>query len=137
MTLRFRGSYAEGFRAPTIGELVRHRRRASTQHDRRSVLERQHGAANFNNDRDGARQLHRAGVPAGGTYQQANRQLSVITGGNENLKPETSKSWVFGGVSQPAIFPGFSIEVELLRHQGQGRDPGASTPTSTLTNCVY
>ena len=31
------------------------------------------------------------GVPAG--YVQNNPQISVITGGNENLKPETSKGW--------------------------------------------
>ena len=50
------------------------------------------------------------GVPAGATYQQANPQISVRVGGNENLKAETSKSWVFGGVFSPAIFPGLSIE---------------------------
>ena len=42
----------------------------------------------------------------------------------QNLKPETSKSWVFGGVYSPSFIPGLSIEVESLQHQDQGRDPG-------------
>ena len=46
-----------------------------------------------------------------GAMQQANPQISVIVGGNENLEPETSKSWVFGGVYSPSFLPRFSIEV--------------------------
>jgi iron complex outermembrane receptor protein len=40
-------------------------------------------------------------VPANGTYVQANPQLSVATGGNRDLEPETSESWVVGAVFSP------------------------------------
>jgi len=49
-------------------------------------------------------------VPAVGTYAQANPQISVAVGGNPNLKPETSRSYIFGGVISPRFLPGFSVE---------------------------
>jgi iron complex outermembrane receptor protein len=39
---------------------------------------------------------HAQGVPPG--FQQANTQITTFTGGNPNLKPETSKSWTAGFV---------------------------------------
>jgi iron complex outermembrane receptor protein len=41
--------------------------------------------------RDGRANCIAQGVPAGGTYQQANPQISVIVGGNEALKPKVEE----------------------------------------------
>ena len=67
-------------------------------------------ARNFHNDATVRANCIAHGVPAGGATA-GRPQMSVITGGNEDLKPETSKSWVFGGVCQPEFLRGFSIEL--------------------------
>ena len=41
------------------------------------------------------------GVPADGSYVQFNDQISVVTGGNRNLRPETSDSFTYGAVYAP------------------------------------
>ena len=63
-------------------------------------------------------------------------QLSVVTGGNENLKPETSKSWVIGGVYSPGFIPRFSVEANWydIKIKGAIQAIGAQT---TLYRCVY
>ena len=108
--VRFRGSYAEGFRAPSIGELFgtlsRFDQTISDPCSNDSTAPR-----NFNNDTTVRNNCIAHGVPAGGTYAQANPQISVLVGGNEDLRPETSKSWVFGAVVSPSMVPGLSVEV--------------------------
>lgn len=85
-----RGSVSEGFRAPSIGELYSSGARFdATLTDR---------CSNY-----GGTQYEDAcvafGVPA--NYQQPNPQISVTTGGNPDLKPETSDSQTFGFVYSP------------------------------------
>jgi iron complex outermembrane receptor protein len=108
--LRLRGSYSEGFRAPTIGELFgtisRFDQSISDPCSNDSTA-----PLNFNNDATTRQNCINHGVPANGSYAQANSQLSVIVSGNENLKAETSKSWNFGAVYSPSFLPGFSLEV--------------------------
>ena len=98
--LRLRGTFAEGFRAPSIGELF------GTQSRFDEVLDdpcSSHSAnaapQRFANDATVRAACIAAGVPADGSYQQANAQISVSTGGNQDLDPESSKSWVVGGVT--------------------------------------
>ena len=98
--LLLRGSYAEGFRAPAIGELFGAESRSDAPIDdpctnvpgspfQTSASVRANCIAN--------------GVPANGSYQEPNGgQLSVLTGGNQRLKPETSRTLLFGGVYSPA-----------------------------------
>jgi len=111
--LRFRGSYAEGFRAPTIGELFgtlsRFDQTISDPCSNDSTAPQ-----NYLNNPTVQANCILHGVPAGGTpttgYQQANPQISVLVSGNPDLRPESSKSWIFGGVYSPSFLPGFSIE---------------------------
>ncbi|MGN6057919.1 MAG: TonB-dependent receptor [Sphingomicrobium sp.] len=107
--LRLRGSYSEGFRAPQIGELFGTLSRFDQtisdpcSNDSTAPL-------NFNNSATVRANCIAHGVPSDGSYAQANPQLSVLVSGNPNLKPETSKSWIFGAVFSPAAIPGFSLE---------------------------
>jgi iron complex outermembrane receptor protein len=88
--LLLRGSVAEGFRAPSIGELYgTFSRFDATLTDPCSGA----GATNPNCVADG--------VPPG--YTQDNPQISVVTAGNRNLQPETSNSFMLGGVWSPAF----------------------------------
>ncbi len=90
--LLVRGTFAEGFRAPSIGELFG----AASGFD--AVLNDPCSApiapalaANCGG----------LGVPAG--YVQPNPQISVVTGGNINLNPETADSFTIGFVWSPAF----------------------------------
>jgi len=132
--LRFRGSYAEGFRAPSIGELFGTASRFDQTIDD-PCSNASAAPRNFNNDATVKANCIAAGVPAGGTYQQTNPQISVLVGGNENLRAESSKSWIFCGVYSPSFLPGFSVEANHYSIKVKG----AIQPVDaafTLTNCV-
>jgi iron complex outermembrane receptor protein len=94
--LLLRGTYAEGFRAPSIGELF-----GTPSRFDQELIDPCSGmtAATPANIRTNC---IAQGVPANNSYVQNNPQLPVITGGNQNLKPETSTSYVFGGVYSPS-----------------------------------
>lgn len=106
--LLFRGSWAEGFRAPTIGELFGTPSRFDQEIvDPCSAVGGVIPAAVRTN-------CIADGVPANGSYIQLNPQLPVITGGNADLGPETSESWVFGAVYSPSFIPRLSIEANYF-----------------------
>jgi len=132
--LRFRGSYAEGFRAPSIGELFGSASRFD-QTISDPCSSDSTAPANFGNNATIKANCIAAGVAAGGQVTQTSPQISVLVGGNENLKPETSKSWVFGGVYSPSFIPGLSIEANHYNIKVKG----AIQPVDaafTLTKCV-
>lgn len=102
--LLFRGSWAEGFRAPSIGELFGSQSRFDQEvTDPCNAVGGQIPAAVRDN-------CIANGVPANGSYTQLNPQLPVLTGGNSDLDPETAESWGFGAVWQPSFVPRLSIE---------------------------
>ena len=134
--LRLRASYAEGFRAPSIGELFGTQSRFDQPIDDPCSSHATNTAARrFSNDAAVRANCIAAGVPAGGTYQQANPQISVLVGGNEDLGAETSRSIIFGGVYSPAFVPGLSLEVNRydIRIRGAIQAVNASI---TLDRCV-
>ncbi len=102
--LLFRGSWAEGFRAPSIGELF-----GTPSRFDQEVADPCSGmtASTPANIRTNC---IADGVPANNSYVQLNAQLPVITGGNPNLDPESSESWGFGMVWRPSFLPRLSIE---------------------------
>ena len=109
--LRLRGTWAQGFRAPSIGELF-----GTPSRFDGGVID---PCSDFNNNGVSATvkaNCVKQGVPADGSYVQANQQLPILTGGNRNLKSETSESWVLGGVYSPSWsrrFAGqFSLEAD-------------------------
>jgi iron complex outermembrane recepter protein len=106
--LLFRGSWAQGFRAPTIGELFGTPSRFDQEIiDPCSAVGGAIPAAVAAN-------CIADGVPANGSYVQTNPQLPVITGGNQNLAAETSESWVFGAVWSPSFIPRLSLEANYF-----------------------
>ncbi len=85
--LILRGSYGRGFRAPGIGELFGSESRFdATLTDPCSDFNRPEVPQAV---RDRCVDL---GVPADGSYEALNPQISVTTGGNRDLEPETSDS---------------------------------------------
>ena len=130
--LRLRGSWAQGFRAPSIGELFGTQSRFDSAIDdpcsTNSALARR-----FNNDATVAANCIAQGGPS---TSAPDDQLPVITAGNENLKAEKSKSWVLGGVYSPGFIPRFSIEANWYKIDIKGAIQAFPAQT-TLYNCVY
>jgi iron complex outermembrane receptor protein len=82
----FRGTWAQGFRAPSIGELF-------------GTFSRFDATLQDPCSGDVTANCTALGVPPG--FTQNNPQISIITGGNQNLQPETSKSLTFGAIYSP------------------------------------
>ena len=137
--LLLRGSYATGFRAPSIGELFGAASRSDAPIDdpctnvpgsqwQASATVRANCIAN--------------GVPADGSYQEAlGGQVSVTTGGNRGLQPETSRTMLFGGVYAPgwARANGFASNLSLEVNYYDIKVDGAIAPIGadiTLARCV-
>ncbi len=112
--LLFRGSWAEGFRAPSIGELF-----GTPSRFDQEVVDPCSGMtagtpANIRTN------CVADGVPNDNSYTQLNAQLPVVTGGNDQLDPETSESWGFGMVWRPSFLPRLSIEANYYNIQVDG-----------------
>jgi iron complex outermembrane receptor protein len=110
--LLFRGSWGQGFRAPSIGELFGAASRFDQEiTDPCSALLTSGASATVRAN------CVAHGVPASGSYTQLNPQLPVITSGNRGLKPETSEAKNASIVWQPKALrdaswaSGGSIEV--------------------------
>jgi iron complex outermembrane receptor protein len=84
--LTLRGTVADGFRAPSIGELFSTFSRFDS-----TLIDPCSGNVTAN--------CTTLGVPAG--FTQNNPQISIITGGNQHLDPESSKSTTLGAVYSP------------------------------------
>lgn len=91
-----RGTYAQGFRAPSIGELFGAASRADL------VLADPCSGMTAATPANIRTNCVANGVPNNNSYVQNNSQLPVVTGGNSALQAEKSRSWVFGGVYAPA-----------------------------------
>ncbi|MEO8548099.1 MAG: TonB-dependent receptor [Sphingomicrobium sp.] len=132
--LRLRATWAQGFRAPSIGELFGTQSRFDSAIDdpcsTNSALPRR-----FNNDATVAANCAAQGAPTG-SRSFPDDQLPVITSGNENLKAEKSKSWVLGGVFSPGFIPRFSVEANWYKIDIKGAIQAFPAQT-TLYNCVY
>lgn len=129
-----RTTYAEGFRAPSIGELYGSAARADLQlFDPCSV------GLGGTPPRGSAANCASLGVPTG--FQQANSQISVTTGGNRELEPERSRSFSAGFVWSPwfgndaSWSERFDVEVTFYRHNIDGAIQAINAQTQ-LDLCV-
>ena len=136
--LLLRGSYATGFRAPSLGELFGGRSRFD--------LPVNDPCSNIAGSPYQASATVRAncaadGVPISGSYAEDPGQVPVITQGNRNLKPEKSKSLLFGAVYSPswARSSGFAsaFSLELNYYDIQVNQAIAALDANvTLNNCA-
>lgn len=105
--LLVRVSFAEGFRAPSITELFGGRGDSFPQltdpcnNDTYADLTAEQQA-----------NCTASGVPAGG-YTQANAQIKTIVGGEPNLQPEESESFIWGLVYSPSYINGLTVNLDF------------------------
>ena len=129
-----RGTFAEGFRAPTIGELFGSASRFDAVLDDPCLIGLDGSPPSGNPANCSA-----LGVPAGA--QQANSQISVTTGGNPDLDPEEADSMTLGLVWSPgfATDTGWSerldVEFGYYRHELDGAIQAVDAQTQ-LDLCV-
>ncbi|MBO9696618.1 MAG: TonB-dependent receptor [Sphingopyxis sp.] len=131
--LRLRASYAEGFRAPSIGELYGTLSRFDQTVDDPCSTSTTAGQ-NWSNSPAVRANCIAQGVPAAG-YAQANPQISVRVSGNEDLTPESSRSWIFGGVYSPGFIPGLSLEANYYDIKIKGAIQSVNAAI-TIDQCV-
>ena len=131
-TLALRANWAEGFRAPNIGELHGGETRLdAVAADPCSDL-RTSGVSQTVIDNCIAQ-----GVPADGSYVQLGNQLFLVTGGNDALLPETSESWTASLGWQPRL-PNWAeslrFELDRYAHAIDGAITGLD-PQAVLDGC--
>ncbi|MCM2355167.1 MAG: TonB-dependent receptor [Arenimonas sp.] len=132
--LLFRTTYAEGFRAPSIGELFGSASRFDATLDDPCQI-----GLDGSPPSGSAANCAALGVPAGS--QQVNSQISVTTGGNPDLDPERSRSFSIGMVWTPslledtAISRRVDIETTFYRHTITGAVQAIDAQTQ-LDLCV-
>ncbi|GAA0713962.1 TonB-dependent receptor domain-containing protein [Dokdonella soli] len=136
-----RGSYSEGFRAPTINDLFGGTSQTFDQYldpcDAKYGLAATDAATAAACGRAGLastfRQTDAAGNPikSGGGAQST---TAFLSGSNRNLKPETSTSKTLGLVYSPSYLPGFDISLDWYRIRIQNLVSGVSANT-ILKDC--
>ena len=107
--LLVRGSWAEGFRAPSIAELY-----SGVADSFASIADpcsTTFGGTYGSLTADQRARCTAQGVPAGG-YDQGNSQIRISVGGNPDLLPETSTSKTLGMVWSPSFIPGFDVSLD-------------------------
>ena len=127
----FRGTWSEGFRAPNIGELFGGRTRLD------AVIA--DPCSDFLNSNIGPEVIQNciaAGVPEIGSYAQLGSQISVMTGGNQNLQPETSEGVTLAGIWQPDLADG-NMRVELVRYRHEIDDVITGYDAQTVLDGCY
>jgi len=134
--LVLRGSFGSGFRAPSIGELY------GSKAQFNPVLP--DPCSDFNRSGVSAAVRQRCidlGVPADGSYVQANQQIGVTTGGNRALAPETSTSINISLAYSPASLQdrpwADSVDLEVAYYDIRLDDAIAALDTTLqLDQCV-
>lgn len=137
----FRGTFSEGLRAPGIGELFASASRFDqTLNDPCSDF---NGMipGNMPADPQTIANCITLGVPTDGSYVQFNPQISVTTGGNPNLQPETVDSITIGGVYDAGWVKNVSwidrlkFELTYYSHELDGAIQALDAEVQ-LSNCV-
>ncbi|MGF7148411.1 outer membrane receptor protein involved in Fe transport [Sphingomonas zeicaulis] len=103
--LRMRGTYGTGFRVPNVPELF-----GGVSEGNLTTTDPCSRYGTSTNPTLVAN-CRASGVPA--NYTQLGTTILTTVGGNQNLRPETSKSWTIGTVIQPSrIVPGLSLTAD-------------------------
>jgi iron complex outermembrane receptor protein len=128
-----RATFAEGFRAPSVGELFGSPARFDATITDPCNMTPAGSQAEAN--------CMALGVPNPSTFQQANTQISVRTGGNSALQPETADSLTAGLVYSPgwaenrAWANRLDFEITYYKHQLEDAIQAIDAQTQ-LNRCV-
>lgn len=105
--ITFRGAYSRSVRAPNLSELFSEQSQNFTPAPNDPCSARNIGAGSATR----AANCAAAGRPAGYDYVYTS-SLEIVSGGNPNLREETSDSYTAGILLQPRWVPGLSFSVD-------------------------
>ncbi len=108
--LLIRGTYSEGFRAPNIAELF-----GGGGDSFPNLADPCSGNADDDENGNGVQDDPNTlpgcvGIPS--SYNQANSQIRITVGSNENLTPEASESFTLGMVYEPSFADGLVLTLD-------------------------
>lgn len=127
--LRLRATYSRSVRAPNLSELY------SAQSQNFATVADPCSKRNIGTGSSTrAANCAAAGVPAGYDYVYV-QSLEIVSGGNPNLKQETSTSYTIGGVFEPRFVPGLSLSVDY--YDINVENVIASVGAQTILNQCY
>jgi outer membrane receptor protein involved in Fe transport len=115
--LLLRGTWSEAFRAPSISELF-----LGNSDSFPALTDPCNGGGN------GAPGC--VGVPS--SYQQANTQIRITVGGNDELAPEEAETFTYGLVYSPSFVDGLSLTFDVFDIEIDGAV--SSTGAQTILN---
>ncbi|MEX0942602.1 MAG: TonB-dependent receptor [Pseudomonadales bacterium] len=127
--VRFRATFAEGFRAPNIAELFLGQQQSAESYTDPCRNYGSNPALNANTI---------ANCQADGlapTFNLATFQATTLQGGNPNLEPETSETITFGVVLTPRMVEGLTVSLDYF--QVEITDAVGSAPTSEVISQCY
>lgn len=107
--LRFRAGYARAVRAPNLADLYAQQSQNFAPGFQDPCAARNIGAGSATR----AANCAAAGIPASFDFPYT-ESLEILSGGNPELREETSKSWTAGAVFQPRFIPGLSIAADYF-----------------------
>ncbi|MFC3581383.1 TonB-dependent receptor domain-containing protein [Sphingomonas hylomeconis] len=128
--LRFRAAYNRSVRAPNLSELYSEQGQNFTPAPNDPCSERNIGTGSATR----AANCAAAGRPAGYDYVYT-ASLETVSGGNPNLRAETSDSYTYGGVWEPSFVPGLSISVDYYNIKVKDVITATGTPQQILNLC--
>jgi len=125
--VRFRATFAEGFRAPNISELF-----LGQQQSAESYTDpcRNYGTAGV--DANTAANCMADGLP--GNFNLATFQVTTLQGGNPNLVPETSESFTFGLVLTPSFVEDLTVTLDYFDVEIENA-VGTAPSSEVVTRC--
>jgi iron complex outermembrane receptor protein len=107
--IRFRSTYAEGFRAPNIGELFQPESKTAAAYNDpcNNYSAATVSAVVFDN-------CASEGLATDGSFSLTSTQATGLVGGNALLEPEESESLTFGIVFTPEFVEGLSVTLDYF-----------------------
>jgi outer membrane receptor protein involved in Fe transport len=127
--LRLRASYARSVRAPNLSELY-----SAPGQNFATVVDPCSSRNIGTGSATRAANCAAAGIPAGYDFVYS-QSLEIVSGGNANLKSETSDSFTVGGVFQPRFLPGLSLSVDY--YNIRVKNVISSVAAQTILNQCY
>ena len=133
--LLVRGTWGEGFRAPTIADLYGPSNQSFAFYT--DPCDTRYGAARNTAACQAAvppgyQQIAQGGIPSTGPNAQSNQPFT--SGANPDLDPERSRNLTLGAVFSPARIDGFSVSLDWWKLRIDDAI-AAETPTGMLEDC--
>lgn len=128
-SIRFRGTFAEGFRAPNISEIAQPETKTAAGYNDpcENFTAATVSSIVFDN-------CVSEGLPSDGSFTLSSQQATGLVGGNPDLEPEESESFTVGIVFTPEFVEGLTVTLDWY-DVSIDRAIGSSGTDNIVTGC--